>query len=223
MSPFGSTITAESELREIFRPPSRGAVAKEIDHLDDHCRAFIARSPFVLVGTTNTNGTGDVSPKGGPPGFVRVLDDHRLAFGELPGNNRLDCYTNILHTSAVGLLFLLPGVDECLRVNGTGHVVTSPKVLEECGLDGRLPKIALGVEVREAFIHCAKAIRRASLWSPDGWPTTTDMPTIACMLATHAGITEDPDGTATAAALEAGYATTMWNSEPTADNASREA
>jgi len=193
MSPFGRVVTSESELRQLFRPPSAAAVAKEIDHIDDHCREFIARSPFVLVGTTNTNGTGDVSPKGGPPGFVRVLDSQRLAFGELPGNNRLDCYTNILHTSAVGLLFLLPGVDECLRVNGTGHVVSDPDTLAECALDGRLPKIALGVEVHEAFIHCAKAIRRSSLWKPDRWPAT--------------------DGMATAAALEAGYASTMWNTD----------
>jgi len=214
MSGFGATLTSEAELRTIFRAPSRGAVDKQIDRLDDHCRAFIARSPFVLVGTANVDGTADVSPKGGPAGFVRVLDDHRLALGELPGNNRLDGYLNVVRTGAVGLLFLIPGVDEALRVNGTGHVVTEPSVLEACALDGRMPKIALGVEVREAFIHCAKAIRRASLWRADGWPDLTGLPSAGCMLADHAGISGEVDGATVDAALEAGYAVTMWNDPP---------
>jgi hypothetical protein len=106
---------------------------------------------------------------------------------------------------------LIPGVGETLRVNGRGFLVTDPAVLDACTLDGRRPALALGVEVVEAFIHCAKALRRASLWEPDGWPETADMPTIACMLARHADIPSDPDGTLTAAALEENYATTLWN------------
>jgi PPOX class probable FMN-dependent enzyme len=208
---FTNVLTSEAELRLIFPPPGRRAQEKQIDHLDDHCRALIAHAPFVAIGTTNTDGTGDVSPKGGPPGFVTVLDEHRLAMGELPGNNRLDGYRNLVANPAIGMLFLVPGIGETLRVNGDGYVTTDPDVLDACAIDGRRPKVALGVVVREAFIHCAKALRRANLWEPGQWPATDDMPTIACMLVSHAEIAGDEDGTKTAAALEAAYATTLWN------------
>ena len=124
----------------------------------------------MLVGTTNADGTGDVSPKGGPPGFVTVLDEHRLAFGELPGNGRVDSYRNLLANPAVGLMFLIPGLGETLRVNGQGYVITDPGLLDQCSVDGKRPKVVLGVAVREAFIHCAKALRRSQLWEPAGWP-----------------------------------------------------
>jgi PPOX class probable FMN-dependent enzyme len=211
MTRFTQRVRSEDELRALFPPPPPRAVAKQIDRLDDHCRAFIAHAPFVAIGTTNVDGTSDVSPKGGPPGFVRVLDDHRLALGELPGNNRLDGYTNLLANPAVGLLFLVPGVGETLRVNGRGHVVTDPDVLDACALGGRRPKIALGVEVVEAFIHCAKALRRSGLWDPGAWPDLAELPSPACMLVAHAGIPDDPGGARTAAALERVYASTLWN------------
>jgi len=209
--PFSGIIRDEDALRQIVKPPHPRARDKQIDHLDHNCREFIARAPFVLVGTTNTDGTGDVSPKGGPPGFVTVLDEHRLAFGELPGNGRVDGYRNLLANPAIGLIFLIPGLGETLRVNGQGYVLDDPEMLDRCSVDGRRPKLVLGVVVREAFIHCAKALRRASLWEPGRWPDTADMPTIACMLARHADIPGDPDGTLTAAALEENYATTLWN------------
>src|SRR5262245_41005111 len=176
MSPFGQTLGSEAELRTISSPPDKGAVAQQLDHLDDHCRAFIGHSPFVLIGTSGADGSGDVSPKGGPPGFVTVLDEHRLAMGELPGNNRIDSYINVVATGTVGMLFLIPGLDECLRVNGKGYAVTEPSVLEACAVGGKLPKVALGLEVTEAFIHCAKAIRRGQIWQPPNWPDTADLP-----------------------------------------------
>ena len=208
---FSGVIKSEAELREILPPPYRRAVMKQIDHLDDNCRSFIAHAPFVLVGTTNADGTGDVSPKGGPPGFVKMLDEHRLAFGELPGNNRADGYRNLIANPAIGLIFLIPGVGETLRVNGRGYVLTDPELLEVCALDGRRPKLVLGVEVVETFIHCAKALRRSALWEPDRWPDVSAMPAPACMLVEHAEIEGDPDGSRTAAALEENYATTLWN------------
>ena len=213
MAAFDDVITSEAELRQILPPPARRAAEKQIDHLDDNCRAFIAHATFVLVGTTNADGTGDVSPKGGPPGFVTVLDEHRLAFGELPGNNRADGYRNLIANPAIGLIFLIPGLDETLRVNGRGFVSKDPALLDVCSLDGRRPKLALGVEVVESFIHCAKALRRGVVWRPDEWPDRTGMPTVACMLNVHAGIDGDPDGTRTAAALEGNYATTLWNTD----------
>jgi PPOX class probable FMN-dependent enzyme len=207
--PFAGIIRDEDALRQIIKPPHQRARDKQIDHLDHNCREFIARAPFVLVGTTNTDGTGDVSPKGGPPGFVTVLDEHRLAFGELPGNGRVDGYRNLLANPAVGLIFLIPGLGETLRVNGQGYVLDDPDMLDRCSVDGRRPKVVLGVVVREAFIHCAKALRRAQLW--EARPGLDGMPTVACMLVDHAGIDGDPGGERTAAALETAYATTLWN------------
>jgi PPOX class probable FMN-dependent enzyme len=211
--PFAGVIRSEEELRQILPPPHGRATEKQIDHLDHNCRAFIAHAPFVLVGTTNADGTGDVSPKGGPPGFVTVLDEHRLVMGELPGNNRADGYRNVIANPAVGLIFLIPGLGETLRVNGRGYVVTDHEVLDACGIDGRRPKLALGVQVVETFIHCAKALRRAQLWDPAHWPDLTTMPSPACMLVEHVGLEGDPDGSRTAAALEQNYATTLWNAD----------
>ena len=204
-------IRSLAELRELLGEPGERAVSKETSELTERAISFIAHCPFLVIATSALDGATDASPKGGPPGFVRVLDDHRLAMGELPGNGRVDGYRNLLANPAVGLIFLIPGVGETLRVNGRGFLVTDPAVLDACTLDGRRPALALGVEVVEAFIHCAKALRRASLWDPDHWPDTAEMPTIACMLVRHADIPGDPDGTLTAAALEENYATTLWN------------
>jgi PPOX class probable FMN-dependent enzyme len=209
--PFAGVLRDEAALREFIKPPHQRARDKQIDHLDQNCQQYIAHAPFVLVGTTNADGTGDVSPKGGPPGFVTVLDDHRLAFGELPGNGRVDSYRNLIENPAVGLLFLIPGIGETLRVNGQGYVSTDPDLIDQCSVDGKRPKVVLGVAVREAFIHCAKSLRRSQMWEPAGWPDTSGMPTIACMLVEHAGIDGDPNGHRTAAALEDAYVTGLWN------------
>ena len=208
---FSKVYRSEAELRTVFRPPAGGAVAKQIDRLDDGCKSFLAHSPISLIGTTNADGTGDVSPKGGPPGFWTVLDDHHLAMGELPGNNRIDTYRNLVTDPRIGLLFLVPGIGETLRVNGLGYVVGDDDVLDACAIDAKRPKVALAVEVVEAFIHCAKALRRSNLWETTGWPDVTDMPTVACMFNAHVGVADDPDGARTSKYLEDGYATTMWN------------
>lgn len=207
--PFDDVVSTEAQLRELYRPPSPGAVRKQIDHLDQNCRAFISHSPFVLVATAGADGSCDVSPKGGPPGFVRVLDDGRLAVPDLAGNNRLDSMLNLLANPGIALLFLVPGLDETLRVNGKAWIVRDGDVLDTCVVARRRPKAALGVSVEEAYIHCAKAFRRGSVWQPEGWPDRSDMPTIACMLRDHLG-----DASLSAeeihVALEDGYAKTMW-------------
>ncbi len=209
MPSFTTVLRTEADLRDRFRAPSSLALAKEIDHLDHHCRNVIACSPFVLVGTRNGDGTADVSPKGGPPGFVRVLDDRTLALGELPGNNRLDTFRNVIADPAIGLLFLVPGVGEALRVNGTGLVVADDEVLEATAVDGRRAKVALVVEVREAFVHCAKAVRRSGLWDPSSWPDTTVLGPTVCMFADHAGLPADSP-VRDPARMEAAYEATMW-------------
>ncbi len=185
--PMRDRIESVEALRALFPPPSRRAVAKEIHHVDELCRAWLAQCPFVAVGTTNPDGTGDVSPKGGPPGFVKVLDDRHVAWGELPGNNRLDGYRNVLRDPRVGLLCMVPGVAEMLRINGTAWISTDRQLIERTAIDGALPTVAFVVEVAEAFVHCSKAVRRSGLWDPARWPDPADVPTAAAMLLAHRG------------------------------------
>jgi hypothetical protein len=150
-----------------------------------------------------------VSPKGGPPGFVAVLDDTHLALGDLSGNNRLDSLENITSSDGIGLLFLVPGIGETLRVNGRATITTDPPVLEAAALDGRPPKVAIVVEVAEAYIHCAKALRRSRLWEPEAWPDTSDMARPAAMLKDHIGLT-DMSVEQIDEVLEADYRASLW-------------
>jgi len=199
----------ETDLREIYRPPSTPALRKQIDLIDQHCRTFIAHSPFVLVGTAAADGTCDVSPKGGPPGFVAVLDEHRLAVPDLAGNNRLDSMRSLVVNPGIGLLFLVPGLDETLRVNGTAEVTIDDDVLDACALVDVRPRVAIVVTAHECFIHCAKAFRRGGVWKPESWPDRSDMPSVACMLRDHAGFS-DVDLTEMETALEDNYRRTLW-------------
>jgi uncharacterized protein len=201
-------IESEAGLRQIYRMPKQRSLDKEVDHLDAHCRDFIAHAPFVVLATAADDGTVDVSPKGGPAGFVAVLDDHRLAIPDMSGNNRLDSMGNIVSgDGVVALLFMVPGTDETMRVNGRASISVDRDVLDRCPVDGMDANVAIVVEVRTAFIHCAKALRRSGLWQPDRWPDTSDMATPACMLNDHIGL---GDAELSAQALEEGYALTTW-------------
>jgi PPOX class probable FMN-dependent enzyme len=155
-----------SRLREIYQAPIKGAIAKEIARLDHHCRAFIALSPFVCVGSMDGHHRADVSPRGGEPGFVHVLDEHRLAIPDRPGNNRLDSITNLLQQPNVALLFFVPGFEDTLRVNGRARISLDPELMGRFLVDGRAPRSVMIVNVQEAQFHCGKAIRRAGLWDP---------------------------------------------------------
>lgn len=161
--------------------------------LDEHCQSFIARSPFLCIGTVGADGGTDVSPRGDPPGFVKVLDDGILAIPERPGNKLADSLTNILETGHVGLLFLIPGIDETLRVNGTATLSDDSKILESMVVKGKPPKLAIRVEVEEAFLHCAKAFRRSKLWASDSHVDRSELPTLGQMLRDQI---EPPDMTA---------------------------
>ena len=209
MEPFNDCVTSEAELREWYRQPAELTQRKRIDRLDDHCRAFIEHSPFVLLGTAAPDGTADVSPKGGPPGFVVTLDEQRLAIPDLAGNNLLDSLTNLLHRPGIGLLFLIPGRDETLRVNGRASITRDPEVLAACTVKDRQPTAAIGVEVVEAFVHCAKAFRRGGVWQPDAWPDQSDLASAACMLRDHVEL-GDVSEELVSQHLEEGYAQTMW-------------
>jgi PPOX class probable FMN-dependent enzyme len=201
------TLKSVDHLRSVYRAPAQRSLDKEIDRLDHHCRDFIAHAPFVVLASASKQARVDVSPKGGPSGFVAVLDDHRLAIPDMAGNNRLDSMRNIVGDGAVALLFLVPGTDETLRVNGHATITTDPTVLGRCRVGELRPNVALVVEVRAAFIHCAKALRRANLWHPEQWPETSDMATPATMLKDHIGLESVEDSQR---ALDASYAATTW-------------
>jgi PPOX class probable FMN-dependent enzyme len=208
--PFEPVITTDAELRAVYRPPGEVVCQKVLPRLDDHAREFIGAAPFVLVGTASPDGTGDVSPKGGPPGFVPVLDDERLAIPDLSGNNLLDSISNIVHRSGVGLLFLVPGVEETLRVNGRACVTTAPAVLDACAVKDRRPKAAIGVTVTQQYMHCGKALRRSGLWQADEWAGRSVLPSLGAVLrdqmaALNALPVEQIDEM-----LEADYAATLW-------------
>jgi uncharacterized protein len=184
--PFRDAVTSEEELRALVGKPSELAIRKEIAYLDAHCRAFIARSPFVLIATSGASGRADVSPKGDPPGFVQVLDEHRLVIPDRPGNRRLDGMRNLLENPHVGLLFLIPGLEETLRVNGRAWIVRDEEVLARCAVMGKPPTLGLGVYAEECFIHCAKAFKRAHLWQPGEWPDRTGLASPSEILVDHA-------------------------------------
>lgn len=182
MSPFNDVVTSEQVLRELVGTPTARAMLKERRVLDGHCRAFIARSPLVLIATSGADGRCDVSPKGDAPGFVLTLDERRLVIPDRPGNKRLDGMRNLLANSHVGLIFLVPGREETLRVNGRAWITRDPDLLQRCAVEGRAPLMAVGVEVEECFLHCAKPFRRAHLWATDRWPAPDALPSLACML-----------------------------------------
>lgn len=179
---FTDAVETEAELRGLVGEPSELAVRKQLDHIDYHCRSFLALSPFVLVGTFDSDGTCDVSPRGDMPGFVLVLDEKTLAIPERPGNRRLDSLLNILETGSVGLLFLVPGFEETLRINGRASVVRDADVLERPAAQGKRPALAIGVEVEACFLHCAKAFKRSELWDTEDWPDRSALPSLGQML-----------------------------------------
>jgi PPOX class probable FMN-dependent enzyme len=176
---FKEVVTDAAQLRELIGDPQPRVVAKTIASLNQHCRAFIARSPFVLVASSNAQGHMDISPKGDPPGFVRVLDESNLAIPDRPGNRRADTYNNVLQNPKVGLIFLIPGKSETLRVSGTAQIVRDVALRESMAIHGKTPHLALAVAVQEAFFHCSKCIIRSELWDPAAWPELEGLPSLA--------------------------------------------
>ena len=171
-------ITDEQSLRGLFQATHDLAIVKCQDSLDKHAQAFIRRSPFLCIGTQNFDGKADVSPRGDPAGFVKILDQYTLAIPDRPGNNRLDSLVNIIANPSVGLLFIIPGFNDTMRVNGQASLVSDPEILESMSVNGRIPKLAIVVKVSEVFIHCAKAFRRSQLWNPDHFQDRSEMPSL---------------------------------------------
>jgi PPOX class probable FMN-dependent enzyme len=176
---FSEIVTSEAQFRAIIGSPNHRVLKKQIAALDEHCRAFIAKCPFLLISSCDAKGNMDVSPKGDPPGFVLVLDDHTLAIPDRPGNRRTDTFLNLLQNPHVGMLFLVPGKQETLRASGNAFVVRDLWLRERMALGGKLPEFAIIVRVQEVFFHCAKCVIRSKLWESKYWPETTGLPTLA--------------------------------------------
>ncbi len=159
------------------------AKAKVQARLDAHCRAFIARSPFLVLATCDADGGLDASPRGDAPGFVAVLDDSTLLLPDRPGNRRVDSFGNIVANPGVGLLFFVPGLPETLRVNGTARITTDPGLLAPLAVQGKVPTAGLLIAVHEAFFHCGKALIRSKLWDPATQIKRADFPSLGQIIA----------------------------------------
>ncbi|MFZ4245080.1 MSMEG_1061 family FMN-dependent PPOX-type flavoprotein [Streptomyces griseoincarnatus] len=172
-------LTSTEQLRELYLQPNENAVRKEIDHLTDETRALIGCASLVLVGSTDAEGRADVTPRGGPPGFVAVLDDRTLAIPDATGNKRLDTLQNVVETGRVGLLFVVPGRTTTLRVNGSAFVTARPELLGQLTAVGKSPVSAIVVRIEQAYPHCPKSLMRGNAWQPEKWVPADAQPSSA--------------------------------------------
>ncbi len=182
---FSDIITTEEQLREILGYPSQMAANKAVDTLDEHCRTFIASSPFMLIASSDAAGNMDISPKGDPAGFVKVLDEKTLAIPDRPGNRRGDTFRNILQNPNVGLFFFIPGKQETFRVSGKAMIVRDQWLREQMPMRGKTPDFAIVVTIEEAFMHCAKCVIRSGIWQQEQWPELSGLSSLAQVMVDH--------------------------------------
>lgn len=183
-------ITQEAEVRAVIPNRHSHQEAKIIDHIDDHIRLWIERSPFLTLATYGSDGGVDISPKGDPAGFVKVLDRSTLAIPDRPGNHRFDSFRNILQTGRIGLMFMVPNRREVVRVNGSAQVVRDAPLRAQMAIQGRVPDFAILVRVEEAFYHCGKAVLRSRLWEPEQAAPVDGLPTYAEAVFEHAKVAD---------------------------------
>ena len=181
-------IDTIEQLRALYPAPKERAVRKQLSALDKHCRKFIELSPFVVVASCSAAQGMDASPRGGTPGFVRTLDERTLLLPDAPGNNRLDTLENIIGTGKIGLFFMVPGVDETLRVNGIARLSCGAEHLRIFSGEKRPPKLVIEVRVAEAYLHCAKALMRSSFWQASAQVDRSVMPSMGQMINSQTGI-----------------------------------
>jgi uncharacterized protein len=182
---FDGALQRVEQLREHYDAPMEVALRKDIGRIDELCRRLIAAAPILFVATFSEDGRCDVSPRGGPPGFVTVLDDEHLAIPDATGNRRLDTLENVVSTGRAGLIFVIPGRDTTLRVNGRAAVSADPELLDRITPVGKPPRTAIVVEAEEVYTHCPKAFVRSKLWDPSTWPDAADLPTSAEVSLAH--------------------------------------
>lgn len=186
-------ITNQEALRQLYAQPAERAVKKQIPALDVHCKSFIALSPFALLATSDIDHNMDASPRGGAPGFIKVDALGRVLIPDFPGNNRLDSLENIIRTGKVGLLFLIPGFEETLRVNGTAVLSLERADIALCADERRVPKAVIKVTVEAAYLHCAKAFLRSKLWAASSLVPRETLPTAGKMMADQSGGLHTPE------------------------------
>lgn len=184
---FRHTVTDECDLHALVGQPSEVVRRSHLAALDRHARAFIARSPFALIGTAGADGRCDVSPRGDLPGFALALDDETLLLPERQGNRRASTLANILGNPHVGLIFVIPGVEDTLRVNGRAQLVRDADLLARCSVAGNAPTLGIGVHVEESFLHCARAFKRGRFWDAAAWTTAGELPSLAQMIVDQIG------------------------------------
>jgi uncharacterized protein len=206
---FKNVVGSNEELRELMGEPSELARKKVIHFIDEHCKEFISKSPFLALSTSDENGFCDVSPRGDEKGFVLVLDDRYLVIPERTGNKRVDSLNNIIRNPQVGLLFLVPGLIETLRINGKASIIKDEDVLERLSVRGKRPTVGIAVEVEECFLQCGKALKRSNLWESDFWLPKEQLPSGAKILADHAKL-PGIDEKVMKERLEEGYRNRMY-------------
>jgi len=182
-----ATLTDPAQLEEVYEPSSDLVKGKAIDHVDALCREYLSVCRFVVLSSADAEGSCDATPRGGPAGFVEVLDDRLLAIPDATGNRRVDTLRNVMATGRLGLLAVLPGRGQTLRVNGRAAVTRDPDLLARLTAVGKPPRVALLLAVEEVFTHCPKAFVRSRLWDPSTWPAQDEQPSPAAMLSAHVG------------------------------------
>ena len=186
-------IETENQLRELYDLPSGRAKDKVFSALDKHAINFISKSPFIVLSTSNKNGKMDASPRGGNPGFVKVLNSQEIVIPDAKGNDRVDSLINIVETGRIGMLFLIPGVDETLRLNGVAFITSDTKYIEIFSSEKIPVKTCLVIKVEEVFLHCAKAFMRSKLWHENSKIERSELPTMGQMLSDQLGFNETPE------------------------------
>jgi PPOX class probable FMN-dependent enzyme len=187
-----SAVAGKNELRSLLGEPSEVVRAKINDRLNDLTRQFVERSPFLCLATSAADGTCDVSPRGDPAGFVKVLDERTLLLPDRPGNRLADSFRNVLENPHVALIFIIPGISETFRVNGRATIVDDSELLEPCTVEGKVPELGLRIEVDEAYTHCPKAFLRAKLWDPEAYADRSELPSSGELMRS-VGADVDPD------------------------------
>ena len=201
-------VTSREELRSAFDATHDVAIRKELSSIDEHARRFIEKSPFLIIGSQDASGNADVSPKGDQSGFVKCLDNTTLAIPDRPGNNRLDTWENIIENPGVGLIFIIPGMNETLRINGEARLTIDAALCSKMQVNNRPAKAVLIVKVRQVYLHCAKAFIRSGLWSHDTWAPRSDMPSLGQMLKDQAELVETASEFDNI--LDDAYKTSLW-------------
>src|SRR5262245_42673378 len=187
---FREIVTSEEEIRDVVGHPPQRSAAKAVHSIDDHSRRFIAHAPFVFIASAGMDGSIDISPKGDPAGFVKVIDRKTLAIPDRLGNRRIDTFRNVLRNPNVGVIFVIPGITYTLRVSGQALIVRDLDLRASLAVNDKNPDHVLVVHVERVLSHCPKCMIRSGLWQPESWPDTTDLPTFAETLKAHAMLAE---------------------------------